>query len=195
MGSQRWQVVVDGGRHEVVVDHGYFSARRSILVDGTSVVDVRPGPFNAVRLWNTATEHAFRVGGHEAVVRIDPTIDNMTYKKLLFIDGYDVDGGPGLTPLANERGDVREGTWLAGYGGLLVQPFALAALVVGQIAYARQGGFIAFAAGFAGAGACWAIGRRFQGNAVRQVIGCSLVIGALVLLGPLISALGSPPRP
>lgn len=186
MGSQRWQVDVDGRRHEVVVEHGYFSAHRRIVLDGAPVIDVRPSPWNAVRFWNTATEHIFRVDGHEAVVRIDPGIDNMTYKKFLFVDGRDVDGGAGRTPLSTEHGDMREGTWLAGYGGLLVQPFAFAALIVGQVAYARQGGLLALAAGFVGAGACWAIGRRFKGNAAVQVVGCTLIIAALALLARLI---------
>jgi hypothetical protein len=186
IGSQRWEVDVDGTRHEVVVDHGYFSARRTIMVDGVPVVDIRPSLFNAVRFWNTATEHAFRVDSHDAVVRIDPTIDNMTYKKFLFIDGRDVAGGASHTPLPGQRGAVREGTWLAGYGGLLVQPFALAALIISQVSFARQGGALGFAAGFAGAGACWAIGQRFAGNARAQVVGCSLVIAAVVLLGRVI---------
>jgi hypothetical protein len=186
MGSRRWEVELDGRRHEVVVDHGYFSARRRIQVDGASVVDISPDPFNAVRLWNTATEHVFSVAGHEAVVRIDPTIDNMTYKKFLSIDGRDVDGGPGLTLLGGKGGAVREGEWLAGYGGILVQPFAFAALVAGQVAFARQGSGLGFAVGFAGLGACWAIGRRFKGNALGQVVGCSLVIAAVILLARLI---------
>lgn len=186
MGSQLWEVDVEGKRHEIVVNHGYFSARRSVLLDGVPVIDIRPDPFNAVRFWNTATEHTFRIDGHEAVVRIDPTIDNMTYKKFLFIDGRDVDGGANRTPLPGQHGDVREGAWLAGYGGLLVQPFALAAFVIGQIAFARPGGALGFAAGFAGAGACWAIGRRFKGNAVGQVVGCCLVIAALLLVASLI---------
>jgi hypothetical protein len=186
MGSQRWAVDVEGRRHEIVVNHGYFSARRTILLDGAPVVDIRPGAFNAVRFWNTATEHPFRVDGHEAVVRIDPTIDNMTYKKFLSIDGRDVGGGPSRTPLPGQQGDVREGKWLAGYGGLLVQPFAFAALIIGQVAYARQGGALGFAAGFVGAGACWAIGRQFTGNALGQVVGCGLVIAALLLFARLL---------
>jgi hypothetical protein len=186
VGSKRWTVDVDGIRHEIVVDHGYFSAYRTILLDGAPVIDIHPGPFNALRFWNTATEHTFRVDGHEAVVRIDPTIDNMTYKKFLSIDGRDVDGGASRTPLPGQQGEVREGTWLAGYGGLLVQPFAFAALIIGQVAYARQGGALGFVAGFVGAGACWAIGRRFKGNALRQVVGCCFVIAALVLVAQLI---------
>jgi hypothetical protein len=186
MGSRRWQVELDGQRHDVVVDHGYFSARRRILVDGVPVVDISPGPFNAVRLWNTATEHSFKVAGHAAVVRIDPTIDNMTYKKFLSIDSRDVDGEPSLTPLAGERGAVREGAWLAGYGGLLVQPFALAALIAGQVAFARQGLGLRSVVGFTGVAACWAIGRRFQGNAFGQIVGCALVVAAVVLLATLI---------
>ena len=186
MGSQRWQLDVDGRQHEVVVEHGYFSARRRILLDGAPVIDVRPDPFNAVRLWNTATEHVFKVDGHEAVVRIDPGIDNMTYKKFLFIDGHDVDSGIPLRPVSSERGDLREGKWLAGYGGPLVQPFALAALIVGQLAFARHGGVLGLAAGFAAAGTCWAIGRRFEGNVTGQIVGCVLVVGALALLGQVI---------
>jgi hypothetical protein len=186
VGSQRWKFDVDGRRHEVVVNHGYFSARRTIRLDDVAVIDIQPGPFNAVRYWNTATEHAFKIGEHEATVRIDPTIDNMTYKKFLFIDGHNVDGGASHVPLATQEGGAREGQWLAGYGGLLVQPFALAALIIGQLAYARQGGALGFAAGFVGAGACWAIGRQFTGNALGQIVGCCLVIAALVLFARLI---------
>ena len=186
MGSQRWGVDVDGRRHEVVVNHGYFSARRTILLDGAPVIDIQPGPFNAVRFWNTATEHVFKIGDHAATVRIDPTIDNMTYKKFLFIDGENVDGGASHVPLPAQHGGTREGTWLAGYGGLLVQPFAFAALIIGQVAYARQGGALGFAAGFGGAAACWALGRQFKGNALAQIVGCCVVIATLVLVARLI---------
>lgn len=117
MSEKRWNVELEGRQHEIVVRHGYFSARRQISVDGHEVLDLRPGPLTAVRLWNTATEHPFVVAGHACTVRIDPTIDNMTYKKFLVVDGLRVDTGTPVVPLPATAAGAREGRWLAGYGG------------------------------------------------------------------------------
>jgi hypothetical protein len=115
---KRWTVELDGRRHEVVVKHGYFNARRQIFLDERQILDERPGPLRAVRLWNTATEHAFSIAGHACAVRIDPTIDNMTYKKFLIVDGRDSESGRAMTPLPATASGAREGQWLAGQGGI-----------------------------------------------------------------------------
>jgi len=116
--EKRWLVDLDGTRHEIVLRHGYFSARRQLSVDGREVLDIRPDPFNAIRLWNTATEHAFVVAGHACVVRIDPTIDNATYKKFLIVDGRDAESGAPRAVLRAAADGTREGRWMAGYGGI-----------------------------------------------------------------------------
>lgn len=116
--ARRWTIELDGRRHDIVLDHGYFSARRRVIVDGSTVVDIRPNPLDAVRMWNTATEHPFAIAGHACAVRIDPTVDNMTYKKFLIVDGQDADHGTSLEPLPETPTGGREGRWLAGYGGI-----------------------------------------------------------------------------
>lgn len=118
MSAVRWTVELDGRRHEVLLRHGYFSARRQLAVDGRQILDVRPGPITAVRLWNTATEHVFDIDGHSCAVRVDPTIDNMTYRKSLIVDGVDVETGARMAPLPPGASGAREGRWMAGYGGL-----------------------------------------------------------------------------
>lgn len=152
MGSKKWDVVLDGQSHQILVDHGYFSGRRRITVDGVVVLDERPGALDAVRLWNTATEHDFTVEGHAGRIRIDPTVDNMTYKKYLSIDGRDLETGMPTEALPSIAAGRREGKWLTGYGGPIMQPFALAAIVLGQLAAELHSQPALRLAGFAGAG-------------------------------------------
>src|SRR5712692_5857089 len=121
MSAKTWALELDGQLHQIVVKHGYFSARRQIFVDGSRILDIQPDPLNAVRLWNTATEHPFSVAGHNCSIRIDPTIDNATYKKQLIVDGRDVDTLAPIAPFALAKNGARAGRWLAGYGGLVVQ--------------------------------------------------------------------------
>ena len=179
MSAKTWAIQLDGQQHQIVVHHGYFSARRQIYVDGSRILDVQPDPLNAVRLWNTATEHSFQVAGHSCSIRVDPTIDNATYKKQLIVDGHDVDTGVPITPLPLTNSGVREGRWLAGYGGLVVQPFALAAIVLGQLAYQAHHQIVWYAAGFGGAAVCWAAGRIVGESNLRKA---SLSAGVVVVL-------------
>ena len=116
MSTKRWTVELEGRSHEVVLEHGYFSARRRITVDGAEVLDQRPRGFGAVRLWNTATEHPIVIAGHDCAVRIDPTIDNVSYMKFLIVDGRDVDSGKPMPPLPVTATGARESEWL-GKGG------------------------------------------------------------------------------
>jgi hypothetical protein len=74
----------------VIVEHGYFSSRRVVTVDGHIVVDV---PATWSRLWNVPTEHPFRIGMHDCVVRIWPR--RWTYGFDVIVDGRSVTtGGP-----------------------------------------------------------------------------------------------------
>lgn len=131
MTTKRWRIEVDGRPHEVVLRHGYFSARRHISVDGVEVLDERPGLLEALRLWNTATEHPLVIAGHPAAVRIDPTIDNMTYRKVLILDGKDVESGRAMAALPESANGRREGRWMAGYGGCAGFALSIGAAVVG----------------------------------------------------------------
>lgn len=125
-----------------MLKHGYFSARRRISVDGVEVLDERPNPLEAIRLWNTATEHPIVIAGHPAAVRIDPTMDNTTYKKFLIVDGKDVESGTAMNALAETARGTREGRWMAGYGGVggfLFWAIALAVtLAVGQLLFSPR---------------------------------------------------------
>jgi hypothetical protein len=108
MSVKRWTVELDGRRHEVVVKHGYFNARRQIFLDEREILDERPGPLRAVRLWNT-------------------------YKKFLIVDGHDSESGRAMTPLPVTASGTREGQWLAGQGGIrrfLVSMIGVAVAVV-----------------------------------------------------------------
>jgi len=135
MSSKRWTVGLDGRPHEVILHHGYFSARRRISVDGVEVLDVRPAPLEAVRLWNTATEHAFVIAGHPCAIRIDSTIDNMTYKKFLIVDGRDIDSGAPLAALPEIARGQREGRWMAGYGGVGGFALTMLGVIVAVVAF------------------------------------------------------------
>jgi hypothetical protein len=182
MSTKRWNVLLDGQTHEVVIKHGYFNARRQIFVDGTRILDLRPNPLRALRLWNTATDHLFTVAGHPCSIRIDPTIDNATYKKQLVVDGHDVESGAAVALLPETSVGVHEGEWLAGYGGFLVQPFAMAAIVLGGVASQSTRQPIWYVAGFIGAGICWGATRLVGPDARRKLLLCVVVVAILFVL-------------
>jgi hypothetical protein len=172
-------VHVEGDEHEVIVRHGFFSARREVLLDGRKILDIRPGLIPALKLWNTATDHPFTIAGHPAWLRIDPTVDNVTYRKSLIVDGRDVETGTAVEMLPQTPAGAHEGRWLAGYGGLLVQPFALAAIVLGNVGRDVSGHALWVLGGFIGAFICWSASRLVGDTVGRKLLLCAAVVTAL----------------
>jgi hypothetical protein len=182
MGDRTWTVTLEGRQHQILLRHGYFSARRQVFVDGRPVVDVRPEGLGFVRLWNTATDHEFTVDGHRCFVRIDPTVDNMTYKKFLSVDGADVDSGTVMTPLPTTASGMREGGWMGGRSAEWVAGlFATSAFIIGLTAWRQFHTVTPFLLGLGASAVCFSAPRIVGNDRFRQVLLCTAVIVAMLI--------------
>jgi Fas apoptotic inhibitory molecule (FAIM1) len=181
MSTKSWQLTLDRP-HVVVLEHGYFSARRHITLDGREVADIRPGPLRAVRLWNTVTDHPFTIDGHPCAVRVDPS-NGMNYQFDLIVDGRSQKTGEQVAPLpdAGESG-ARESKWaLAGLWW--IAPFSILSVGIGQVGYRLHNeDVVLYIAGFIGMGICFSIGRAYVDRPLQGVLRCVAVVAALILL-------------
>jgi FAIM1 (Fas apoptotic inhibitory molecule) protein len=180
MSTKSWQIRLDRP-HVIIIEHGYFSARRRITVDGREIADIRPGPLRAVMLWNTITEHPFELDGHACAIRVDPS-NGMNYQFDLLVDGRSQKTGTETAPLPLAgNASARQSKWLLA-GFLWSIPFAFASVLIGQLGTRRQGDALLYIAGFVGMGVCFAIGRAYGDRPLQGVLRCVAVVTALILL-------------
>ena len=85
MARRRWEFELDGTRHVVEFEHGYFTGRRKITVDGTTTAE-RGRPF-----MDHSGQYPIRLEGHGAAVWI--STNGFTYSYDLIIDGHSVTTG------------------------------------------------------------------------------------------------------
>lgn len=98
MSRKAWDVSVDGRTLRIVAEHGYWSARRRVTVDGTEVFRFVPRSFHEqTDLWQTSTEQPFKVDGHAASLRVRPGLAR--YDIELILDGRSADDGLPAGPL------------------------------------------------------------------------------------------------
>ena len=76
--------------HAVEIDHGYWSAKRRILVDGHEVVRFSPG-LKFMTYWASPTIHEFEVAGSPATISVTPNRQTNRYDISLFINGTEVE--------------------------------------------------------------------------------------------------------
>ena len=105
MSRRTYNLTLDGQARKVRVEHGYWSGRRVVSVDGVEVLRVEPRSLRERDdLWQTSTEHPFEIGAHHLVLRVRPGV--LTYDIELVVDGRSTtDGLPAgpLRPPANGR--------------------------------------------------------------------------------------------
>jgi hypothetical protein len=105
MSRRTFHLTLDGHVRKVQVEHGYWSARRVVRVDGVEVLRVEPRSLRErFELWQTSTEHPFAVGSHRLVLRVRP--GTVRYDIELVVDGRSlIDGLPAgpLRPPAHGR--------------------------------------------------------------------------------------------
>jgi hypothetical protein len=82
MANKTWTFEVEDGRHVVELEHGYWSGKRIIRVDGKQLEVSR-------KFFDTGTEHRFEVSGHQCILRIRPgTLGGLFgFEFELFLDG------------------------------------------------------------------------------------------------------------
>lgn len=78
MGQRSWTFATEGGQHTVQVEHGYWSGKRTITLDGNAV-------HKSTKFWDTGSEHRFDAGGKPCVLKIRNSPFHYDYE--LFVDG------------------------------------------------------------------------------------------------------------
>ncbi len=78
--NNNWRIDVDGRTHEVHLEHGTWSGKREVTVEGAVLVDES-------KWFDTGSSHAFDIGGHTAEVRIQVTHAGFAHASALFVDG------------------------------------------------------------------------------------------------------------
>ncbi|MDI7274626.1 MAG: hypothetical protein QME94_01470, partial [Anaerolineae bacterium] len=155
MAKRTWTFWLEGRIHTIELEHGSFSGRRVISVDGRELE-------RSQRLFDTGSEHTFSLDGHDVTVYIHT--NGFTFRYGLEIDGMPVKGEGeeirvthAATPLAKARDQaavtvvahalmVREirswGFWLLGLGalhlvlsGFLSAPWGILLGVVGLASF------------------------------------------------------------
>jgi len=83
-----WTVDVEDGKHIVELEHGSFSGKRKILVDGK---DIQLPKSQTYKLFDYGSKHNFHLSGHECAIKIT-TENGLSYFYELLVDGKLVDG-------------------------------------------------------------------------------------------------------
>jgi hypothetical protein len=175
-----WQITLDRP-HVIVLEHGYFSARRRVTVDGREILSIRPPLPSALRLWNTVTEHPFTIDGHPCAVRVDPS-NAVSYQFDLVVDGRSQKTGQPVAPLPYPGANgSREGRWMfAGFWWAL--PPAFLSVMIGMVGNRVNNDTLLYVAGFVGMGLCLSIGRTYVDRPLMGVLRCVLVLAAVIAL-------------
>ncbi|HLN63834.1 MAG TPA: hypothetical protein VK464_20120 [Symbiobacteriaceae bacterium] len=83
MGKRTWSVTLSDGQHIFELDHGYWSGKRRISVDGQLVHE--GGGF--IKVWAAGARDQFTVGIHHCVVEVKPNFRTNNYDYALWVDG------------------------------------------------------------------------------------------------------------
>lgn len=78
MATKVWTFELDGVRQVVEVEHGWWGGKRIIKLNGKEIDRER-------KVFDTGTEHRFKIDSHECQLRIRTIFDHFEYE--LFIDG------------------------------------------------------------------------------------------------------------
>jgi len=131
---------LDGRSRTVQVDHGYWSARRVVRVDGVEVLRVEPRSFRErIDLWQSSTEHVFGIDTHRLALRVRPGL--LTYEIELVVDGRSLSDGLPAGPLRPPAHGRYSYTWFkVGVAGAVFFVYQLIVLgLFGPIARAFGG--------------------------------------------------------
>lgn len=79
MSTKVWTWTDESERHVVEAEHGFFSGKRTLKVDEI-IVETSGG-----KLWDTGSEHRFKVGSKDCILRIRNNWFGFNHE--LFVDG------------------------------------------------------------------------------------------------------------
>ncbi len=78
MACKTWTIEIDGNRHNVGIEHGFWSGKRVITLDGNTIE-------RSCKLIDTGSEHRFDVDGQPCILKIRSSAFSFDYE--LFVDG------------------------------------------------------------------------------------------------------------
>lgn len=90
MAKRVWTVDLPDGSHTVELEHGYWSGKRVVRVDGNIVLQTR-------KLLDYGSSYAIPIGSHQGVVLI--STNGITFDYDLAVDGKSVRTGEEISPL------------------------------------------------------------------------------------------------
>ncbi len=169
MTKRTWTLDLEDGTHTVHLNHGYFSGKRTITVDGRPVVQsasVKDAAFD------TGSRQAFTIAGHPCEVRIE-TPNGLTYRYDLVVDGRSATTGR----------PVGARLPMPGWGWAFVALCALIPLVT-------LGGLVPVVLGIGGAFGCHTIATTSGDSRTRRIAACTALTLTVWLLLVVFLTLG-----
>ena len=83
MTNKIWEFELEGRMHKVELEHGYWSGKKTIKVDGKVIINT------SWNLFDTGGEYRFKIDDHPSIVRIRvQTLGFSSCIYELFIDGH-----------------------------------------------------------------------------------------------------------
>lgn len=92
MTKKTWQFELEDGTHQVELEHGFFSGKRKIQVDGRIVFE--SNEFRHL-VFDTGGVHNFNVNSHPCAVIIR-TDNGITFSYDLAVDGFSITTGKSI---------------------------------------------------------------------------------------------------
>lgn len=109
MAQKTWRVELEDGKHEVELDHGFFSGKRKLRVDGNTILDTSE---IQQLLFDTGGIHEFNINSHPCAVII--RTNGITFNYDLAVDGHSITTGQPI----NSNKPLPSWVWLLIVGGV-----------------------------------------------------------------------------
>lgn len=97
MGRHRWTFRGERGLHVVELEHGWFTGKRRLVVDGATIVDT-------TFFLDGGSDHAFEVEGRKCLVAI--STNGLTYRRVLTVDGLEITRDDVVLPAVSVDGST-----------------------------------------------------------------------------------------
>ncbi len=124
MTTKVWTFDLEDGKHTVELEHGYFSGKRVICVEGRPLE-------KSQKLFDTGSDHQLRIGSHTVTVHIGT--NGVSYNYDLILDGRSLKTGAEVGP----RVPIPAWAWIFIAGCALITGVAWAIFVIFLIVIGR----------------------------------------------------------
>lgn len=148
MAKKSWSFQLEGGTHTIDLEHGYWSGKRKIYLDGTLIHESFK---TQLLLFDTGSEIPFQIGEHSGSVII--RTNGIIFSYDVVLDGRSLETGQHVKP----------STPVPVWGWLFI-------IACGVIPIISLGGVIPAALGIGGAFGCASITRNASLSVIQKVI-------------------------